>query len=139
MRLTLVLLPQELGGSFIGWLRIIALIGMESLEVQEDETLGMGGSARWSLGESMEESLLKFLLDPAVLSGHPDANSQGKPGMKVRGALENPNQEEAEEDHPLPDNAENGAPGLSSNIHVIRSSDSCGTSFWTFEALRSVF
>jgi hypothetical protein len=28
MRLTLVLLPQELGGSFIGWLRIIALIGM---------------------------------------------------------------------------------------------------------------
>jgi hypothetical protein len=49
MSLTLVLLPQELRNSFIGWLRIIALIGMESFEVDEDETLGMGRSAKGSL------------------------------------------------------------------------------------------
>jgi hypothetical protein len=46
MSFALVLLPQELGDSFIGWLRIVASVGAESLEVDEGEKFRAGRSAK---------------------------------------------------------------------------------------------
>ena len=54
MSFTLVLLPQELDDSFIGRLGIIALEGIESLEVDEGEKFGVGGSAKSRPEGSME-------------------------------------------------------------------------------------
>ena len=46
MSFALVLLPQELDDSFVGWLGIIALEGIESLEIEKGEKLGVGRSAK---------------------------------------------------------------------------------------------